>query len=56
MSCGNDAELLDECMDRVGELEAELEHAREAFTKPQLELDKDHCAWCRRAWMANWRR
>jgi len=32
----------------------ELIHAREAFSMQKDKLNKDHCAWCRRAWMANW--
>jgi hypothetical protein len=31
----------------------ELEHANWAFRALRSELDRDHCAWCRRAWMAN---
>jgi hypothetical protein len=32
----------------------ELEHARRVFRLPESELDRDHCVYCRFAWMANW--
>jgi len=33
---------------------AELKHAKEAFTLEEDQLDRNHCAWCKRAWQANW--
>ena len=32
----------------------ELAHAWEAFHERKDRLDRNHCAWCRFAWMANW--
>ena len=43
-------------LDACKAVAVELTHAREAFQLQENELDRDHCAWCRRAWMANWDR
>ncbi len=35
------------------ELREELNHAHEAFTRAGNRLDREHCTWCYRSWLAN---